>query len=460
MIKYMIILFCTSLIIEVHAQKYNFTKLSYNQFKEDLTVLTTKLTSVHPVFVDTVILKNWSTFKDSITSMKADSITLNLAFLKMATLLSVLEDGHSGFNFPFEERLKYMQNGGTTMPFSVRIEGENIFIEQFYGTDRSDSFEGSLIISINSISSKEMLQKMRSLHGEKKLSLANSTIAKYFAPYYWMIYGEHKGSYELKIVDSKGKGRNVLFASVDMKQYFESKSKYYPQQPDKLLDFKFLDHNKYAWMKINLFRLDTVYTTFLKNSFDTINKIKCTNLIIDIRDNPGGNSNAGDLLLDYLTDTSYSQFASVKLRVSEDVKNRYKKNEPKLYEHIKSFPNNTLFPFPNEMLFVRERKNAIRFKGNLIVVVSDKTFSSAASFTGVVKKYKLGKIIGEVTGGRIHCYGDFLMFKLPNSGFEFFVSTKEHILQGGNIEDEGVIPDIKMKTNNLQVLDIINASKK
>ena len=65
-------------------------------------------------------------------------------------------------------------------------------------------------------------------------------------------------------------------------------------------------------------------------------------------------------------------------------------------------------------------------------------------FTGVIKSYRIGKIIGQDTGEKIHYYGDYLTFKLPHMNLEFVVSPKEFIQHGGENLDEGVSPDIRL----------------
>ncbi|HHD92455.1 MAG TPA: peptidase S41, partial [Candidatus Portnoybacteria bacterium] len=65
------------------------------------------------------------------------------------------------------------------------------------------------------------------------------------------------------------------------------------------------------------------------------------------------------------------------------------------------------------MIKLENKKN--RFKGNVYVLTSKETYSSAADFAQAIKAYKLGKIIGEKTGGWIVCYGDIVEDQLPNS---------------------------------------------
>ncbi len=65
------------------------------------------------------------------------------------------------------------------------------------------------------------------------------------------------------------------------------------------------------------------------------------------------------------------------------------------------------------------------FRGNLYVLTSVYTFSSAMNFAEYVKDNGIGTIIGEASGNAPDSYGDISVFKLPNSGVIMQISTKK-----------------------------------
>ena len=65
------------------------------------------------------------------------------------------------------------------------------------------------------------------------------------------------------------------------------------------------------------------------------------------------------------------------------------------------------------------------FNGNIILLTSGGTVSAASEFVAIAHYLKRAKILGEETGG---CYygangGNFILLKLPNSGFEVRIPT-------------------------------------
>ena len=97
------------------------------------------------------------------------------------------------------------------------------------------------------------------------------------------------------------------------------------------------------------------------------------------------------------------------------------------------------------------------FNGNVYVLTSIETFSSGTQLAALVKDYKLGKIIGQETGGIPTCYGDHFDFVLPNTKTNVRVSYKWSLRPSGVDDNRGVIPDIIL---NLSLTDILLAKDK
>ena len=92
-----------------------------------------------------------------------------------------------------------------------------------------------------------------------------------------------------------------------------------------------------------------------------------------------------------------------------------------------------------------------KFQGNLFLLTSGRTFSSAADFTAVIKDYQFGTIIGEETGGLRQCFGDVLSFTMPGTGINFGVSFKYFYAPVPEIGDDrhGTVPDIELDNDIL-----------
>lgn len=88
------------------------------------------------------------------------------------------------------------------------------------------------------------------------------------------------------------------------------------------------------------------------------------------------------------------------------------------------------------------------FDGDLYLLTSAGTFSSAMEFAEYVKDNNLGTIIGEAPGNNPNGYGEVVDFKLPNSSIFMQISTKRFYRADKSNTSELVEPDIECDRNN------------
>jgi len=444
--KFKFIIFLLLLTSNVYPQEYSPTYFSTAELQKDLRFLKKKVTSIHPKFEETSFYNKWVNQYNSVYLNIPDSISFNKFYSKAAPLMSMLKDGHSNFSFPYSERIKYMKNGGVTMPLTVKIKNDNIYIEKYFGETHEQNIDGLEILSVNGKPATDILKELQKFSGAKKASIINHNIEKYFGAYFWTVYGKFP-QYNIEVLKD-GKKKLLSFNPVTNSEYFKLRNKRYPKQKEEKYCLSFFEKNDFAYLKIKSFANIKTLSEFLEHTFDTIIENESKNLIIDLRNNFGGSSDGVDTLLSYLTNEQYRQYSSIGLRINNDVRRKYKNKQSGFYENIKNLENNTIFYYNDDLLNKRPGKRKNLFKGNVFVLVNDKTFSAASTFTGVVKEFALGEIIGQSeTGGTIEYFGDFLNFKLPNTRINFFISSKIFRQYGGEEINNGVSPDIVINEN-------------
>ncbi len=150
----------------------------------------------------------------------------------------------------------------------------------------------------------------------------------------------------------------------------------------------------------------------------------CTKVIIDVRENGGGNSNACERLLEAMG-MEAPQYDMV-VRYSEDAK-----------EQRGYFRSNGMYRWnaksdgkPNEDI-------------ELVVLCDRYTFSSATMMCVFVHDGGLGTIIGEPSSNMPSSYGDILYFVLPNSHLYGTVSHKQFIRPDETNNERMLVPEIQ-----------------
>ncbi len=140
------------------------------------------------------------------------------------------------------------------------------------------------------------------------------------------------------------------------------------------------------------------YREVLREFFEAVNKNALNNVIVDLRDNGGGNSLVANEFLKYIDVDGYYEWGC-KIR----------------------FGN---FLYTGKRAWNKNKRKEPVFAGNLYVLTSTKTFSSAMDFAMLVGDNRIGTLVGEPCGNLPDAYGDVLNFVLPNTKLSLGVSFK------------------------------------
>lgn len=146
--------------------------------------------------------------------------------------------------------------------------------------------------------------------------------------------------------------------------------------------------------------------------------------IIDVRDNSGGNSNAGAYLL-HTMGMQVPRFGAY-IRNS-DIARLQKKRPPG--EEWSVIEPDIHTAVPNQNIRLR-------------VLVNENTFSAAKMLGVWVQDGNLGKIVGQISRNRPNSYGDPIVVKLPLSRLGFLVSHKKFLRPDTNANPDCLVPDI------------------
>lgn len=444
----------TILIVAICIQTVCFGQVNYKYYsktelEQDLAFFSGKLTSIHPLFLDKAVHSAWENKLLDIRKVLKDSMTQNEFYLLLAPFLASINDGHSFIKMPFGQRAQYTKAGGLAFPFFVDIIDSKIFIAQYCGDDSTLFSGGEEIIRINGVSSTDMVIEMQNLFGGSSIANRQKAIADNFRFYIWMIYGFEK-DYDLVINNKQNKSLKVSVSGITSEQFQRNIKRFSPQK-NELYSFSIDNTNKSSILKIKSFGQLESFCAFADSAFSVINKNMIQNLIIDIRGNGGGRTVVVDSLMNFLTNKPYTQYRKIEIRVSQELKERYKDKYPDRYEWINNYAIDELVV--PDMNLTLPSNNKLRFVGNVFLLTDKTTSSAAATFAGIFKELKIGVIIGEETGGTIRYYGDYWDISTPNTAITFCIAPKRFIQYGGIDLDRGVIPDYLVRNNEDSIIN-------
>jgi len=419
---------------------------SPKQLVNDFNYLVKEIKEIHPNCYAYISESDLCKAEKDVTAQLTKDMTRQEFFKVIAPFFGLLKDGHSQIWIPYQDRTEKATKNVLFFPLKLDIDKQGkCYVSKNLSSD-STIITGDELLSINGIPitsiSDSLLMFFNGERNEFKIKVLENM---YFELLLWYVY-DFKNNFNVEYVNSK----DNLVKKNTIRGVSLSKIKSQNANPDLVanekLKFTLLKDTSIAILEINSFTGScSEFVNFYKSCFAKIKENNIKNLIINVRNNGGGNSSYCDSLLNYLTDSSYSQFSSLELKNTPRAKRQLKKEIPFLYRLI---PFKMLFPKTKNSCYIikqankKPKNNQLRFHGNIFVLTSEFTFSSASNFACTIKDFNIGKIVGQETGGLASCYGPAINFKLPYTKIDVEVSY-QHVLRPAGFDDgRGVIPDI------------------
>lgn len=403
--------------------------LSRQQAMFDIDALIYGLSQVHPdifsVSKQEDLLRAVKQAKEALP----DSVSPVQLYQSAAPIVAMIGDGHTNLNFPFNS------------VFTGDVKRLPVFADVL--TDHSimctsslDSViaRGDRILSINNVSADSIINGMMPYVSGERPHFKISRINSLFTALFQMFYAAD--NYEVTY-QPKG-SKEVLSHTFPATTWDEIKRRCPSTKSNKqyqAYSYTIDSINNVAIMDITTFYDVKRMEQFAESMFKELLEKNISNLIIDIRNNGGGDSRVGDVLLSYISSEPFIQFDKELVRVT-----------PLTSKLLGDTGIEPMFIFAEEDSTNYVRPRSIQdghYTGNVYLLTSNNTFSSAGSFSWVFKECGMGKVIGEETGGMNVCYGDICVYKLPISRLATTISYKRFWQFRADENDiHGTMPDI------------------
>ena len=451
--KYILVVFLNIIFLSINAQNYTRAELT-----TDINFLQTQLFEKHSGLDTYASLEEINITLNQMKATLPDSMSAIQFYGHISPILSTIKDGHTML-LPPSVYLEKSNTDSLFLPLRMFNSGDKLYVELNYLPEDKIP-NGSEIISINGVPAAVILNTMlngmmRDGHNDAYARWAlNWWFAEYFS--YWY---DHPAKYQIQFINPEGVLQNVIIDGATKEAYNEYRAKRYPNRsftrtydhkPGTAVVFTLDTINSIAIMKIKDWDEADLKNTYhqklrktIDSCFDSFFLFNIQHLIIDIRDNQGGNMNNSKHVLSYLLDTTFNL-----------VDNYYKVSNPAL-----DAGNSRYKKTSGE----NSKSNKIRkeiYTGKVYVLTNGGSFSNSGLFASTLKRNNRALFIGEETGGSIYSLNaNTKSLTLPNTQIQFELTTKrfainESIPNAGR----GLIPDYVVHptiTNLVEGRDVI-----
>ena len=200
----------------------------------------------------------------------------------------------------------------------------------------------------------------------------------------------------------------------------------------------------------------TRFVQFLDEAFGEMIANETSALILDLRDNPGGDNSFSDPMIAWFADRPFRFNSKFHIRVSAQTTasnaQRLEKSPASKTSQIYARlfaeqPNGAVVDF--EMPFAEPREGE-RFDGEVYVLVNRHSFSNAVNVAALVQDYGFATVLGEETADLATTYGAMEHFELPKTGIRVGYPKAFIIRPNGDETLRGVVPDVPIETPLVQ----------
>ena len=355
-----------------------------------------------------------------------EALTIFDCYFYLQELAAAIQDGHTSIIFPIQK----FTDTEILFPYTLKVIDNKAYAVEKWGEDPLPLYSEILKISHLDIST----------YREQSKKLANSSLGHIqdfiFGEYFKILFGLYfKASSPWEVqYKIKDKVQTVEVLGMSTTEYLtqleESNTRY--------RDYSIVtDGKNIPVLDIPNFYYGSErnYQTFIDEFFKKIKKSEY--LVLDLRENTGGNGTWGYFLLDYLTDSPFLITEEFTFKVSDTMrKSQYADKAGTLIKKAKNGEYLTI----QKNLKRTPHEGSRKFDGQVFCLISEKTFSAGVVAAAIYKANRMGITVGQETSGRVKFCSDPVTKTLPHTKLEAAIPLAIYALPGEK-PDRGVLPD-------------------
>lgn len=380
------------------------------------------------------------------------------AAIYFQTFLAEIRHGHARIDFPIEYWVNWRENGGGALPIDIRIRDGRVWLSD-HQTGLASIERGDEILALNGEPNPIWLSRLTRHLSAETPDLAYSLLESYLPVLFLVEYPDAE-AVTLRLRKPYGREEDFtlpLVTSEDMAALPEPDYEIFalPQHDARMLagDIAYLrpgpfyntDEGGNIWDPTSyIARVDAAFESFIDEDAQA--------LIIDIRDNPGGNNSFSDPIIAWFADEPWSFASEFSIRVSDattasnqarlDTFEEGNGGVSAVFADLFASSENgasVVFDLP-----VAEPHEDRQFNAPVYLLINRYSYSNAVTMAATVQDYGFGTIVGEATSDMSTTYGAMESFSLPQTGITAGYPKAHIIRPNGERNSHPVSPDIEL----------------
>lgn len=363
---------------------------------------------------------------------------------------------------------RFRGSGGKALPLQIRVlDGRSHIVGNFSGND--EIAVGDELRAIDGRPTPTLLRELGEHIAADSTYMRNTLMEMRFPALLWQVHGARE-RFELSLRSADGKDRTVTVPARSRDEVEKISKR---QTAGLELDWnrreaRMLDGGV-AYLRPGPFYNsdegasnpwdNSTFVDFIDTAFASFSTADAKSLLIDLRDNPGGDNSFSDVMLAWFADKPFRFCSDFRIKVSAATTASNAKRLPQATAgstthlmaaaYAKHENGETIsFPLP----WAEPRKGA-RYTGKVFMLINRHSYSNTANVAALAQDLGFARIVGEETSDLATTYGAMEQFELPHTGISVGFPKAHIIRNNGDLQARGVVPDIEIATPIVQSAD-------
>jgi len=370
---------------------------------------------------------------------------------------------HARIDLPMERWNAFREAGGKALPLFVRVDDGRVHVADDYsGLDQLAI--GDELLSVDGVPALAWLEPMRELVSADNDYMAYAQMEHMLPALAWLDHGEVDG-HAIELVKPDGRRLALRLPARSRAEFEAAKAaRTVPAGPDmSTREARMLDGG-IAYLRPGPFydnRPDAAnmwdraaFRAFIDEAFTGFLAAGAGDLLIDLRDNPGGDNSFSDLLVAWFADRPFRFAEQFDIRVSAAA---VASNQARLEAqpsdaggtsaelaalYAGKQPGSRVgYPIP-----LVQPRDGERFRGRVHALINRHSYSNTVLVAAILQDYGFGRVLGEETSDLASTYGAMEHFQLPRTGITVGFPKARILRPSGDDQARGVIPDVAIET--------------
>lgn len=368
---------------------------------------------------------------------------------------------HARIEFPSDAYGAYRDAGGRAMPVYVKVVKGRVLV-----TDNGSGAAlapGDEVLALNGTPIGSWLTRLSAHVSADNDYMMHTLLENRFAQLLWLELGPVT-QFSLTVRDARGATRDLVVSAQTRE---ETKAALARQAPTLDLDWDkrtFKMVGKVGYLRPGPFYNNdpnatniwdtTQFRAFIDDSFEALLRADARSLVIDMRNNPGGDNSFSDLMVAWFANKTFRFCRDFRIRQSEAaVASNRKRVElavgnpdtisAKLAAAYAAHRLGDVFSF--EIPETAPRAGG-RFTGKVYLLINRHSYSNTVQVAALAQDYGFATIAGEETSDLATTFGAMEQFTLTRTGIEVGFPKAQIIRVNADTRARGVVPDVAIET--------------